>query len=92
MTLNQRSGAWMVYVGLDEAAAIKQSGKDKGVVATTNVIQFPIRQFTGDLGYRVGQVWSHPVPNTVKQTARSLLRGMMINAHNAEHRKKVGGK
>lgn len=92
MTLNQRSGAWMVYVGLDEAAAIKQSGKDKGAVATTNVIQFPIRQFTGDLGYRVGQVWSHPVPNTVKQTARSLLRGMMINAHNAEHRKKVGGK
>jgi hypothetical protein len=81
-----------VYVGLDEAAAMKQSGKDKGVIATTNVIQFPIRQFTGDLGYRVGQVWSHPVPNTVKQTARSLLRRMMISAHNVEHHKKVGGK
>lgn len=90
--MTERVGAWEVNVGLAQVTARKVSGQDKGRVSRTTVIQFPISQYPGDMGYRVGLAWSSPVPESVKKTARSMLRRFFIGQHNASVRQRLGGR
>ena len=58
------AGPWFLQTDLTQVVA--QNRKD-GRTAHTSVILFPV-------GYRIGKVWSAPVPKRVEAAARRLVR------------------
>lgn len=71
--MRERTGAWMVTVTHDQATA---HNTRTNVVAATSVTLFPV-------GWRVGRMWSQPVPKSVMLTATRLAKRMTRNAHTA---------
>lgn len=65
----------MVTVTHDQATA---HNTRTNVVAETSVTRFPL-----PAGWRVGLVWTEPVPKSVKLMASRLAKRMTRNAHTA---------
>lgn len=80
--MRERVGAWVVTV---TPGAAEARNTRTGRVETTSVLLFPV-------GWRVGQVWSGPVPKTVVTLANRLAKRMTRADANASRRRANGGR